>query len=96
MGVAHRMHVHRGCPRTSNTRSTFSRAWRPETRNRSGTWDATGEGEFALVVSEGRHGETATAFYDLFRVSDGVIAEHWGVRELIPKRPDWKNDNGKF
>jgi predicted SnoaL-like aldol condensation-catalyzing enzyme len=55
-----------------------------------------GEGEFALVISEGRFGGQPTAFYDLFRVTDGAIAEHWDVLEPIPPRADWKNENGKF
>jgi predicted SnoaL-like aldol condensation-catalyzing enzyme len=55
-----------------------------------------GEGDFVLVVSEGSFGGQHTAFYDLFRVENGKIAEHWDTIESIPARPDWKNDNGKF
>jgi len=40
----------------------------------------------------GRH----TAFYDLFRVQDGKIAEHWDVLEAIIPKEQWKNQNGKF
>jgi predicted SnoaL-like aldol condensation-catalyzing enzyme len=40
----------------------------------------------------GRH----SAFYDLFRVDGGKIAEHWDVIEPIPDPRDWKNGNGKF
>lgn len=35
-------------------------------------------------------------FYDLFRVADGKIAEHWDIIEEIPARDKWANDNGKF
>ena len=55
-----------------------------------------GEGNFVLVVSEGQLGGTHTAFYDLFRVENGKIAEHWDTLETIPSKDDWKNNNGKF
>lgn len=55
-----------------------------------------GEGNFVLVVSEGSVGGKPTAFYDLFRVEKGVLAEHWDTIETIPARAEWKNDNGKF
>jgi predicted SnoaL-like aldol condensation-catalyzing enzyme len=37
-----------------------------------------------------------TAFYDLFRLANGKIAEHWDTTEKIAPRNKWKNDNGKF
>ncbi|KRA70703.1 hypothetical protein ASD78_17880 [Lysobacter sp. Root667] len=55
-----------------------------------------GEGDFVLVVSEGKFAGKPTAFYDLFRVEGGKIAEHWDTIEAIPPRADWKNENGKF
>ncbi|MHA6247607.1 nuclear transport factor 2 family protein [Pontibacter sp. CAU 1760] len=55
-----------------------------------------GEGNFVLVVSEGQLGGQHTAFYDLFRVEKGKIAEHWDVLETIPSKDQWKNNNGKF
>lgn len=55
-----------------------------------------GEGNFVLVVSEGQFAGRHSAFYDLFRVQDGKIAEHWDTIEAIPPRAQWKNDNGKF
>src|SRR5258708_3259631 len=55
-----------------------------------------GEGNFVLVVSEGTFGERSTSYYDLYRLQDGKIAEHWDTLESIPPRPDWKNTNGKF
>lgn len=55
-----------------------------------------GEGNFVLAASSGTIGVTPTAFYDLFRVEDGVIAEHWDVIETIPPEGEWANDNGKF
>ncbi len=55
-----------------------------------------GEGDFVLVASEGEFGGKPTAFYDLFRVENGKIAEHWDTIETIPPRPEWRNANGKF
>jgi predicted SnoaL-like aldol condensation-catalyzing enzyme len=55
-----------------------------------------GKGNFVLVSSEGSFGGKPTSFYDLFRVADGKIAEHWDTIEAIPARADWKNQNGKF
>lgn len=55
-----------------------------------------GEGDFVLSVCEGNLDGAHSAFYDLFRVGGGVIAEHWDVVEAIPPRSEWKNVNGKF
>jgi predicted SnoaL-like aldol condensation-catalyzing enzyme len=55
-----------------------------------------GEGNMALIVTEGMVGDKSAAFYDLYRVSDGKLAEHWEVVEIIPPRETWQNDNGKF
>ncbi|MEO0521143.1 MAG: nuclear transport factor 2 family protein [Cyanobacteria bacterium P01_A01_bin.116] len=55
-----------------------------------------GQGNFALAVSEGEFMGKATAFYDLFRVQEGLIVEHWDTLEAIPSRDQWKNNNGKF
>ena len=55
-----------------------------------------GEGNFVLVMSEGEFARVNTAFFDLYRLENGVIAEHWDVVEEIPARENWKNDNGKF
>lgn len=55
-----------------------------------------GEGNFVLVVSEGSYSEQPTAFYDLFRVENGKIAEHWDAIETIPPETEWQNQNGKF
>lgn len=55
-----------------------------------------GEGNFVLVMSEGFIGEQATAFYDLFRIEDSRIAEHWDVISPILPADKAANDNGKF
>lgn len=55
-----------------------------------------GEGDFVLVMSEGEFDGKPSAFYDLFRVENGKIAEHWDTIETIPPKHEWKNQNGKF
>lgn len=54
------------------------------------------EGNFVLCASEGHLGGVHTSFYDLYRIEDGRIAEHWDTIESIPPRSAWKNNNGKF
>jgi predicted SnoaL-like aldol condensation-catalyzing enzyme len=58
--------------------------------------EVLGEGDFVLVVSEGSIAGQPTSFYDLVRIGNGKIAEHWDVVETIPPAPEWKNQNGKF
>ncbi len=61
------------------------------------THKVLGEGNFVLAMSEGKFGKgDHTAFYDLFRLEDGQIVEHWDVISTIPKESEWKNKNGKF
>lgn len=55
-----------------------------------------GEGNFVLAVSEGSLGGRPTSFYDLFRLENGKVAEHWDTIEPIPPKEEWKNTNGKF
>ncbi|MEM1199162.1 MAG: nuclear transport factor 2 family protein [Pseudomonadota bacterium] len=54
------------------------------------------QGNFVLTASEGRRGDVHSAFYDLFRLRDGKIVEHWDTTEKIAPKDQWKNDNGKF
>ena len=54
------------------------------------------QGDMVLAVSEGTFGGAPTSYYDLWRVEDGKIAEHWDVMETIAERSTWANENGKF
>ncbi len=54
------------------------------------------QGDFVLAVSEGTFGGAHTSYYDLWRVEDGKIAEHWDVMETIADKETWQNQNGKF
>ena len=54
------------------------------------------QGNYVLAVSEGTFGGAATSYYDLWRVENGKIAEHWDVMETIAGKDTWQNQNGKF
>lgn len=54
------------------------------------------EGNFVLCVSEGELGGVHSAFYDLFRLANGKVVEHWDTVEKIAPISEWKNNNGKF
>jgi predicted SnoaL-like aldol condensation-catalyzing enzyme len=55
-----------------------------------------GEGNFVLTVSEGQFLGKHVAFYDLFRVENEKIVEHWDTIEEILPKDNWMNNNGKF
>ena len=54
------------------------------------------QGDYVLAVSEGTFGGAPTSYYDLWRVENGKIAEHWDVMETIADKECWQNTNGKF
>lgn len=54
-----------------------------------------GEGNFVLTVSEGAWSGKTHAFYDLFRVKDGKMVEHWDVIQPVPTE-GLANTNGMF
>jgi len=55
-----------------------------------------GCGNFVLAVSEGAFAGKPTSYYDLFRVENGKIAEHWDVMETIAPENKWKHKNSKY
>jgi predicted SnoaL-like aldol condensation-catalyzing enzyme len=50
-----------------------------------------GEGNFVLVLAEGSFGDRPVSYYDLYRIDNGKIAEHWDTIQPIPLRAEWKN-----
>ena len=52
------------------------------------------EGNFVFTASEGTFGGAHTAFFDLFRLEDGLIVEHWDTITTIPEK--MAHENGKF
>lgn len=54
------------------------------------------DGNFVLSVCEGYADQVAASFFDLYRLKQGSIVEHWDTIEVIPPRSEWKNNNGKF
>ena len=53
-----------------------------------------GQGNFVLTQSEAEWDGKPFAFYDLFRVEEGKIVEHWDVLQEIPA--EMAHDNGMF
>lgn len=54
------------------------------------------QGNYVLSVSEGTFGGAPTSYYDLWRIENGKVAEHWDVMETIADKETWQNQNGKF
>lgn len=54
------------------------------------------QGNYVLAVSEGTFGGVPTSYYDLWRIENGKVAEHWDVMETIADKETWQNQNGKF
>lgn len=58
-----------------------------------------GQGDYVLSMSEGYPDSNtglSTAYYDLFRIENDLIIEHWDTQQLIPAKEDWANNNGKW
>lgn len=55
-----------------------------------------GEGNFVLSVSEGIFMNEKVSFYDLFRIENSKVVEHWDTIEKMTLASEAKNDNGKF
>ena len=51
---------------------------------------------FVLSVTEGIFMNEKVSFYDLFRIENGKIVEHWDTIEKITPESEAKNSNGKF
>jgi predicted SnoaL-like aldol condensation-catalyzing enzyme len=88
-------------PRLADGISTLRSALEAEDKNRrqidyQRVHRILAEGSFVLSVSEGHFTGVHSAFYDLYRVADGKIVEHWDTTEKIAPRSEWNNVNGKF
>lgn len=57
-----------------------------------------GSGNYVLAMSQGFEQDDGTrmAYYDIFRIEDGLIAEHWDTQQIIPAAGDQMNANGKW
>ena len=89
--VEHNPHMSDGLPALREALSRNHEARRYEKIHR-----LLAEGNFILSVCEGHLGEDHVSFYDLFRIADGKIVEHWDTVDRVPPRSEWVNDNGKF
>ncbi len=58
-------------------------------------------GNFGLVMSQGpditgQDQDNPYAYYDLFRMENGKIVEHWDAIQVIPPPDQWAHNNGKW
>ena len=54
-----------------------------------------GQGNFVVTFSEVKLDSQDWAVFDIFRLENGKIAEHWDVHEIIGPKETW-NNSGKF
>ena len=54
-----------------------------------------GEGNYVMSVSEGIENNIKMAYYDLFRLEDSNVVEHWPIYQEIPSE-NLANDNTMF
>lgn len=54
-----------------------------------------GQGNFVVALSEVDSGGTSLAVFDIFRLENGLIVEHWDNAEPVPT-PAVANSSGKF
>ena len=54
-----------------------------------------GQGNFVVAFSHVQIGASHYAVFDVFRLKDGLIVEHWDIREKILAPEEW-NNIGKF
>ena len=54
-----------------------------------------GQGNFVVSYSRVSMGSEELAVFDIFRLKDGRIVEHWDNMEPIPPKEEWAN-SGKF
>ena len=54
-----------------------------------------GQGNYVLSIAEGTENGIPSAYYDLVRIEDGKIVDHWDVVQAIPTE-GLANQNGMF
>lgn len=92
--IQHNPHMEDGVSAFFNTLQEWESAGAPQTY--SCIHKVLGEGNFVLVISEGFFKHVHSAYYDLYRIENDKIIEHWDVIEEIPPISQRKNENEKF
>jgi len=54
-----------------------------------------GQGNFVATLCRATWDDQEFPQVDVFRIEDGLIAEHWDNAEPVPPRAEWVN-SGKF
>lgn len=92
--IQHNPHVKDGLKGLSEALEALAKAGMPMVYKKNHM--ILGEGNFVLAVSEGEFMKKHVSFYDLFRIEDGKVIEHWDTIQEIPSKDKWQNKNGKF
>lgn len=92
--IQHNPHMGDGVQEFFNVLIQWEKEGRPQTYTKINM--VLGEGNFVLILSEGYFRGEHSAFYDLYRIEEDKIVEHWDVIEAIPEPEKRKNNNGKF
>jgi len=92
--IQHNQHMGDGVNEFLQTLQQWEKEGQPQIYNK--IHKVLGEGNFVLVLSEGSFQGEHVAYYDLYRIEEDKILEHWDVIESIPLPEKRKNDNGKF
>jgi len=89
--IEHNLYMADGLPALRQTLSSNNKQRKYDKIHR-----VLAEGSFVLCVTEGSLEGNHVSFYDLFRIANGKIIEHWDTVDEVPPRDQWVNDNGKF
>ena len=54
-------------------------------------YQVIGQGNFVVALSHSMQNDDDWCFYDLFRLKDGKIVEHWDIQEKFHPEKQWKN-----
>ena len=55
-----------------------------------------GDGDLVAVFFKCTVDDGVNKVVDIYRLQDGLIAEHWDVMETLAAEDTWQNQNGKF
>ena len=54
-----------------------------------------GQGNFVLAICDGMLDKQAATFYNMYRIKNDKIVEHWEVTEVNAPKDKWANTNGR-
>lgn len=82
-------------PNISNGVGAFKQFLANQDFNYDFIFKVIGQGDHVVSYAKATLNGEALAVFDIFRIEDGKIVEHWDNMEPIPPRSEWTN-SGKF